>query len=112
MAWTDHARPLLEGMPSRRRVLAEVAFVLVVTFAGDLPAPWAAAFALLVAGFAIVRPWRAAGTLARAGATLALVVTIVMPVVLAEAMHGAMVKSRRIGVAISAVQPGPDDPAV
>jgi len=112
MAWTDHARPLLEGLPSRRRVLAEVAFVLVVTFAGDLPAPWAAALALLVVGFGVVRPWRLGSAPARAGATLALVVTIVMPVVLAEAMHGAMGRSRRIGVAISAVQPGPEDPPV
>jgi membrane protease YdiL (CAAX protease family) len=112
MAWTDRARPLLEGLPSRRRVLAEIGFVLVVTFAGDVPAPWAAALVLLVAGFGIVRPWRTGGAVARVGATLALVVTIVMPVALAEAMHGAMAQSRRIGVGISAVQPGPEDPAV
>jgi membrane protease YdiL (CAAX protease family) len=112
MAWTDRAEPLLEGLPSRRRVLAEVAFVLIVTFAGDLPAPWAAAIALLVAGFALVRPWRIGRPLARVAAALALIVTIVMPVALAEAMHGAMARSRRIGVGISAVQPGPEDPAM
>lgn len=104
-------RPLLAGLPDRRRVVAEVVFVLAIVFTGELPWPWISALVLLLAGGAIVAPWRLEGTVAlRVAATLALAVTIVMPVAMAEATHRAMSGARRIGVAIGAVDPRPEDP--
>jgi uncharacterized protein len=103
--------PLQAGMPGRARAAAEIAFVLAIVFTGELPWPWISAAALLVAGLAIVAPWRAGPSLVvRVATTLALAVTIVMPVALAEATHGAMSDARRIGIEIAAVDARPDDP--
>jgi membrane protease YdiL (CAAX protease family) len=108
----QRASPLLAGMPSRGRAIAESVFVFAVVLGGDLSSSWIVAAVLVAVGVGIVRPWEAAvgSVAARIGVALALVATIVLPAALS-----GVGQPRRIGVEIVAsdgavevrkVQPG------
>ena len=106
---------LLVGMPSRRRLVPEVLLVLLLVFGEGAASvsPLASSIivgAALALALTLVRPWAPVhgGWLARAGATLLVVIAVVLPAVFAHQAFAGL--SRHLGIGISAGASAPGDP--